>query len=207
MSRRNPDVELEAVVGYPALGRVEGSYEIEATGVTDVFAVNRDLQLDKEGDVDYRKTWNVTHLPTGYAVLYDLPTAEAAKAAVDLLEALGYGEITTDDPDRANSQLLKKDIVGLRSWLYNVLIPSTKSAKKLASELRKEAGRIRKGAEPPALARGARPKKAPKKAPPRRKKASKKKPPREPDLLAMVRKARGNPHQDVLETKDRLLQW
>jgi len=187
MRRGTKKVEIDAVVGYPALGRVEGRYEIEATMVTDVFAVNHDLALDNEGDVDYRKTWNVTHVPTGYAVFYGLPTAQVARAGAKLLHRLGYGEIATEDPTLANQEFLDLGSAELISWVQD-LVASSKTGKTLARKVergtpsgrpRRRKGRQAEASPPPTRATRGRA--------PRQKKGT---PATPPDLLSLAEKAR-----------------
>lgn len=203
MARGIKKVELEIVVGYPELGRVEGRYDVDASQLTDTFAVNREVKIDPDGGVEYASTWNVTHVPTGYALLPAFPTASTARAAVELLEAGTYGEIGTDNPDLANQECLQKGIVDLGARL-SAIMSRTKDTKKLARRIKREAARLRgRGVERAAARVEGTPEATP------RKKAAKKKPAaqREHDLLAMVRKARGNPTDEVLTTKERLLNW
>lgn len=207
MSRKNPKIKLDASVGYPQLGRTEGQYEIDATQITDTFAVNRDLRIDEDGDVDYHKTWNVSHIPTGCAMVRGLPTSQSAKAAAALLEAMGYGDITSADPEQANEEVLNRGGAGLKSWFAG-LISSSRTSKSLTEKIKKETSRVSRMGRPPQEALPT----APRGRKPRRgarvpRKAAKRKTKRDVDLPAMARKARENPKQGVSETKERLLNW
>lgn len=193
-------ITLHIAGGYPALGKLEGVFEAPAFGVTETLAVNNDLFIDDDGDVAYRKTWNVTHIPTGWAVLRGLPSRGVAVAAAELLETAGLGGITTADPREASAAFVKRDIAKWKAWIADLTLSTGPAAgispTQLEEALRKE---IRRGARGETIARAA------KRTPPREKPQPK--PQRTPDLIALARRARGGNPQEVAAAKERCLSW
>ena len=217
-TRSNPEIEI--IAGYPALGRVEDTFEVPATRVTETLWVNRDMELDDKGEPDFRNTWVVTHEPTGWAMVRWLPSKAAAKAAALWLAAIGFDGITTDDAKEADATAVKAGIQKAKLWLANAI--DSLSTEKLIKALQKaeRAGGV--PAAPRAAPRQAakrgepRPSKKAKKATKKKaaKKAAKKKkaeappPPGEPDFMAMLREAEDNPlGTEDTAAKQRLLEW
>ena len=195
-------IEIDVPGGYPAFRRKEADFEIPVLQVTDTFGVNQGLDLDDEGEVEYRKTWNVTHIPTGWAFIRGLPSQGSAKAAAEIFDAMGFGEITTDDAPTMIKEVEKRGgIANIKAWVHEQVAKS-KSSKALVEKLQKEARRARRGQAPARAAKRTAP--TPKQRRPKKPAAGRGRPkkPDEPmDLLEMARRARGNPE------KDRLLAW
>lgn len=186
-------VDLDVKAGYPALGREEGVFEIEVDTVTDVYGVNKDLMIDDEGDVNYRAQWNVTHMPTGLAMVRGLPSRKAAKAVARILQAGGYDAITTDDPNQLAREAAAMGLSDLKLWIRDQQQRS-RSTDTFVRRLEQRAGarpRAAKRREPrkkkPAKKRG-------KKKAAKKRAAAKKREPERPqayvDLLEMARRAR-----------------
>lgn len=178
-------ITIEIAGGYPSLGRLEGKFEAPAYAVTQTLAVNHDLFIDDDGDVAYRDTWNVTHMPTGWAVLRSLPSKGVAMAAAELLAEAGLDGVTTADPQRASAAFVRGELARWKRWIAEIALSTGRAAgqspAQIEAALRRE---IRRGA------RGeVRP--SPRRAETRRAPKS-----REIDLPALARKMRGNP-QDV----------
>ncbi len=187
-----PKVDLDIKAGYPALGREEGVFEVPADQVTETLAVNKDLLIDDEGDVDYRKTWNVTHIPTGMAMVRGLPSKKAAKAVAKILEGSGYGAITTDDPKQLAREASNLGLRDLKLWLRDQADRS-RSTETFVDKLEKQARAAEPSKPLPRAAKRSEPrKKPPSRAPKKRGKKPKKPeaPPAYANLLEMARRAR-----------------
>lgn len=192
-------ITIDVVGGYPALKKTEGVFEIPALEVTEVLAVNEDLALDDRGDIRYGGGWNVTHVPTGWALVRGLPTQGTAKAAAELLAVLDFDAITTADPTKLAKEAAAKDLGRVKTFIADQVARS-KTSKAAEEKLRKEKRRTQRG-------KAAAPARAAKRRPPGAapsKKGKKKAPrPSELDLLALARRARTERNP----TKDRLLSW
>ncbi len=220
MAKRTPP-EIEIIGGYPALGRVESTFDVPATKVTETLWVNRDMELDDKGEPDFRNTWVVTHEPTGWSLVRWLPSKAAAKAAALWLAAIGFDGITTDDAKEADAQVTKAGIQKAKLFLAEAidslstekLIKALQKAERAGSvpaatrsEGRRDAAK-RGEARPSSKAKKATKKKAAKKAG-KKKKTEAPAPPGEPDFMAMLREAEGNPlPAEDTAAKQRLLEW
>lgn len=173
--------EITVSAGYPALGRVHGAFQVDALAVTNTLALNQDLDLDSKGDVRYRKTWNVTHMPTGWALMRDLPSQAVARAVADLLEALSFDALVTADPAQLASFADQRGLSETKSWIREQ-IDRSRSSKALTEKLAREARKARRGEVP---TRSTKKERQVKRARP----VSERKE-REVDLIAMARKAR-----------------
>ncbi len=117
MHRPNPQTcEIRVAVGYPMTGKVMDEYEIDAVCVSPLYAVNRQMQRDEDGEIDYAtRSWNVTHLPTEYAVIANLPTKGVAVAFAERLVELGFGSESTD-PLVASSEMARQGVAEFKAW-------------------------------------------------------------------------------------------
>jgi hypothetical protein len=202
MSRRKSKRDIEVAAGYPDLGRTEGRYNVKATQVTDTLAVNRDLRIDQDGEVDYAATWNVTHIPTGWAMVRGFPTSQVAKEASKLLYATGCGDIETDDPKQANQEYLDRGATDLKEKIV-MMIGTSRTNKVILRKIQKETRRASRVGTTHGDTRSVSKRRGPKRV----KKVAKHEPVLEVDLLALARKARGNPKKPIFGTKEKLLDW
>jgi hypothetical protein len=231
MPRRqnNPSLctlEYQVVTGYPTLGRVEGRWDVDGDGVCEadeavgVWAVNRELAEGEPGDAEYGKGWNVTHVPTGYAIATQLPTRKVALALAKRLRELGWDDIESGDPAVAAQQAIALGGVELVTFILQARHAKMSAAKLEAALAKwKPGSRAPKGAKKPTKkkaptpkararkptreARAAKPDTGKKKTKKKTKKRGKKREkaveaaPVEIDLIEMARRARGENPADL----------
>jgi len=219
MSRlqHNPTSKLDFQVatGYPQMGRREDDWNVDGVQIegSGVWAVNRQMKEAEPGEMDYGKGWNVTHLPTRFALVANLPDRKLAVAIAERVEKLGWGQVGSSNPAEAAKQLRQLGATDLKTFVVAALhqkVAPSKLAAKMAKwkpgsaavkAEKKAAKRTAPAPKPPKKKAGKKP--APRKAPPKTKKAKraparKKPPPSAPakplSLLELARRAReGNP--------------
>jgi hypothetical protein len=156
--------EIEIIAGYPALGRIEDAFDVPATKVqgTELLWVNNDMELDDKGNPAFRRTWVVTHEPSGWAIARGFTSKASARAAALWFAAIGLEGHDTEDADAVNKALLSAGLLNAKAWLSDQM--ENLSSDKLIAVLEREA---RRGGAPVRAAA--------KRAEPRKKKAAKKK--------------------------------
>lgn len=157
-------------------------YEVEGTPVGKTLAVTPELVTGRKGKIVYGSKFMVTHIPTGYTVGDGLPKA-VAKALARAMVTLGMDVVVADDPIRAARELRDLGVVTLL-----VQAQSKTSARSRIQGIERyvEDQLSRARSEKPASSE----KRAAKRRRPEKRASS---PPVEVDLIAMARRARGNP--------------
>lgn len=216
----NPKADFQVATGYPTIGRYEERWNVEGEAVgPGVYAVNQQMAEVGPGAMDYAAGWNVTHVPTSYALVAGLPSRKVAVAVAKRIDKLGWSEVEDDDVKEASKKLIALGAIELKTFLL-----AAKNARVTPAKLEAQVAKWKPGKRAPAGAQAQRAakKKAPRAAPktrekpPSRKKAAAQKPPkkkptskkaarakkpaappappRELDSLAMARAVRkGNP--------------
>lgn len=191
----NPKVKLD----FPS-----GEVRADAVLVGDNWAYHRMVTRYPPEDPKPGKRWSVTHVPTGLLAMSNIEHKSVARRAAELANEVAPHAV---DPDEAGAAL---QAIGWREMIkrvevarYNTAANNIAIIEEFAAEAKKKR-RPKKAAErKPARAR--RPKKAAKRKPARTQKPAA---PREFDLIALARKARGNPPDaDILERKSRMLSY
>lgn len=201
-------ITIQIAGGYPSLGKLEGRFHAPAYAVTQTLAINHDLLIDGDGDVAYRNTWNVTHMPTGWAVLRSLPSKGVATAAAELLAAAGLDGITTSDPRAASAAFVRGQLAKWKRWIADTALDKGHAAglspAQLEATIRREIRHGARGSGRPSPRRAEtrpQPKPAPRRAESRSQSKQKS---RVIDLPALARRMRGNP-EDLMRAKQRCL--
>ncbi len=180
-----------------------GNYDVEGYRVGETLAVNRVFYLDDvdpEAEPHYAKTWNVTHRPSGRSFMDDgVPRSLAAALAEGLVE-MGMDTVTVANANKAAASLAR---MGAGDFMAAARSSDGYPMKARLKAVREYVRERLAGAPPrvdqradqhvpaadPGKVRGAR------KPPSRRRKRPEPKSaePVELDLIALARRARGNP--------------